>query len=79
MIGFVDDYRKNIRAILRSSLDFSEKTTLLIRLNHQLELLCNSFHAGLSSFSFYQEENEGIQKLYRETKELLTRMGVCIS
>ena len=39
LTGLVDNYRKNVRAILRSSLLFTEKTTILLRLTHQLKLL----------------------------------------
>lgn len=77
LTGLVENYRKNVRAVLRSSILFTEKTTILLRLTHQLELLCASFQTGLSSsFAFYQEEKEGIRNLYEEMRKMLTYMGV---
>lgn len=78
MTELVDNYRKNVRAVLRSSLLFTEKTTILLRLTYQLKRLCVTYQIDLSSFAFYQKEKDGIQNLYEEMTRMLTCMGVSI-
>lgn len=73
----VQEYRMDVRVILRSSLLFHEKKSILFHLTHHIEILCQSFSKGWSSsFSFDPEEREEFRILYEELKELLARMGV---